>query len=113
MGDLLEAFDNDRLQGIIPPLPASYAMIGAGIQKANTTTWTLPHFGGAGCTAVGIVPTDYPNGYGLGLENDPPPLDFNPRPVQSPGSPYYDTSNNTIAYPNAGSATGTGSPWPN
>jgi len=45
----------------------------------------------------------------LGGEIDPPPADFNPRPVQSPGSPYYNTNNNTTA----GSATGTGSPWPN
>ena len=101
MGDLLEAFDNDRLQGIVAPLPASYAMI------ANPTS--LPHYGGAGCMTLAITPTDYPNGYGVGLENDPPPRDFNPRPVQSPGSPYYNTSSNTTA----GSTTGTGSPWPN
>jgi phospholipase C len=101
MGDFLEAFDNDRLQGIVAPLPASYAMI------ANPTL--LPHYAGAGCVALAITPTDYPGGYGVGLENDPPPRDFNPRPVQSPGSPYYNTGNNTTA----GSTTGTGGPWPN
>jgi phospholipase C len=101
MGDLLEAFDNDRLQGTAPPLPSSYAVI------SNTTT--LPHYSGLGCTTIGITPTDYPNGYGTGLESDPPPLDFNPRPIQSPGSPYYNTNNNTTP----GSLTGTGSVWPN
>ncbi|HLZ99012.1 MAG TPA: alkaline phosphatase family protein, partial [Steroidobacteraceae bacterium] len=101
MGDLLEAFDNDRLQGTLPPLPPSYAIIPA--------PTVLPHYSGAGCSTLAIVPTDYPNGYGAGLETDPPPLDFNPRPIQSPGSPYYDTSNNTTA----GSATGTGVTWPN
>ena len=101
MGDLLEAFDNDRLLGNVAPLPASYAIIPA------ATVTSLPHYSGAGCTALGIVPTDYTSGYGLGLENDPPPVDFNPRPTLSPGSPYYNTSNNTTA----GSATGTGSPW--
>ena len=101
MSDLLEAFDNDRLLGNKATLPASYAVI--------TNPVSLPHYGGAGCTTVGITPTDYPSGYGLGQESDAPPADFNPRPVQSPGSPYYNTNNNTVA----GSATGTGSPWPN
>jgi phospholipase C len=45
----------------------------------------LPHYGGAGCSALRIVPTDYPNGYGVGRENDPPPADFNPRPTVSVG----------------------------
>jgi len=110
MGDLLEAFDNDRLTGAASPLPARYAMIPA----AEVTT--LPHYVSTsngvtqyGCEALRITPTDYPSGYATGQEIDPPPLDFNPRPVQSPGSPYYNTSNNTTA----GSATGTGMPWPN
>ena len=101
MGDLLEAFDNDRLLGNVAALPASYALI------ANQTT--LPHYAGTGCTTIAVTPTDYPNGYSLGGENDAPPADFNPRPIESPGSPFYNTSNNTAA----GSTTGTGSPWPN
>jgi phospholipase C len=103
MGDLLEAFDMDRLSGALAPLPASYAMIPA------TTVHTLPHYNGAGCTTLGITPTDYTSGYSAGAEIDPPPLDFNPRPTVSNGSPYYNTSNNTTA----GSATGTGTGWPN
>ena len=111
MGDMLEAFDNDRLTGALPPLPASYATI------SPAAVHTLPQFVATagqdapqyGCQYLGISPTDYPGGYVLGGETDPPPQDFNPRPTESPGSPYYNTSNNTTA----GSATGTGSPWPN
>ncbi|HUO74219.1 MAG TPA: alkaline phosphatase family protein [Solirubrobacteraceae bacterium] len=93
MGDLLEAFDNDRLLGIAPPLPAQYAHI--------REVRALPHYAGAGCRALHITPTDYRNGTLI----DPPPLDFNPRPVQSPGNPYLNTNNNT-----GGASTG---PWPN
>jgi phospholipase C len=111
MGDLTEAFDNDRLLGNVAPLPASYAILPA----AQVTS--LPHYVGTdgngnptyGCQYLGISPTDYPGGYVQGGATDQPPPDFNPRPTQSPGSPYYNTSNNTTA----GSATGTGSPWPN
>ncbi len=111
MGDLLEAFDNDRLTGAVAALPASYAMIDPAVIH------TLPQYVGVdgsgnptyGCQFLGISPTDYPGGYVVGGANDQPPLDFNPRPTESPGSPYYNTSNNTTA----GSATGTGSPWPN
>ena len=107
MGDLLEAFDNDRLTGAVAPLPASYAMI------SPTAVHTLPHYvsnsgqGGPqyGCQFLGISPTDYPGGYVAGGETDPPPLDFNPRPTQSPGDPYLNTNNNT-----GGTSTG---PWPN
>jgi hypothetical protein len=31
------------------------------------------------------VPTDYPDGLKPGGEIDPPPPDFNPRPIVSPG----------------------------
>ena len=79
IGDLLEAFDDDRLVGYRPVLPASYAMI------ANPTA--LPQYAGAGCTALGITPTDYPNGYAVGTESDAPPADFNPRPGVTPGTP--------------------------
>ena len=107
MGDLLEAFDNDRLSGNAAPLPASYAIIPA------SAVHTLPHYVSTspdgspqyGCQVLGISPTDYPSGYVIGGENDPPPDDFNPRPVQSPGNPYLNTNNNT-----GGASTG---PWPN
>jgi phospholipase C len=77
MGDLFEAFDNDRLLGKAPLLTAAYATIDG--------VASLPHDGGAGCTALGITPTDYPHGVRPGGESDPPPPDFNPRPVVTPG----------------------------
>ena len=77
MGDLSEAFDPDRLRGAAPLLPADYAMI------PRATVTGLPHYAGAGCRALHIVPTDYVNGAPI----DPPPPDFNPRPHQSPGIP--------------------------
>jgi phospholipase C len=116
MGDLTEAFDNDRLLGNInvPLLPPSYATI--------SSPSALPHYGASGaCSnqALSIVPTDYTSGYSsaafdpTGAQTavpviDPPPADFNPRPTVSTGSPYYNTSNNTT--PN--STTGTGGSWP-
>ena len=107
MGDLTEAFDDDRLSGKVAPLPAGYAAI----DPAKVTS--LPHYAGTdakgqptyGCQALGITPTDYPHGYATGAEIDPPPRDFNPRPTQSPGDPYQNTNNNT-----GGASTG---PWPN
>ena len=80
IGDLLEAFDNDRLSGNAPVLPASYAVIPASVVTS------LPHYNRAGCSALNITPTDYPNG----LSNPPtdlPPADFNPRPGTAPGIP--------------------------
>jgi phospholipase C len=115
MGDLTEAFDNDRLLGKVAPLPESFATI--------SSVSTLPHYSAAGaCSnpALNIVPTDYINGVyssaafdPTGAQTsvpviDPPPADFNPRPTVSNGSPYYNTSNNTTS----NSTTGTGGPWP-
>ena len=116
MGDLSEAFDNDRLLGRVPPLPASYVMI------PTATVEKLPHYTAIGACAdpaLNIVPTDYTHGYSsvpfdpTGTQTavpvvDPPPADFNPRPTVSLGSPYYNTSSNTAA----NSTTGTGGPWP-
>jgi phospholipase C len=84
VSDMLAAFDNDRLAGVAQPLPASAVVI------PTNTVLSLPHYGGAGCTALNITPTDYPNGYGTGKESDPPPQDFNPRPTVAPGIPYLE-----------------------
>ena len=65
---------------------------------------TLAQYNGQGCSTLKITPTDYPSGYAVGGDSDPPPLDFNPRPTQSPGSRYYNTDNNTD-----GTSTGN---WP-
>ena len=77
LGDLSAAFDDDRLRGAAPPLPVEYATI------PRAEIMTLPHYGGAGCQALHITPTDYVNGAAV----DPPPADFNPRPFQTPGVP--------------------------
>jgi len=117
MGDLMEAFDNDRLLGNVATIPASYVMI------PQSVVQTLPHYSTVGACAnpaLNIVPTDYTGGYSsaafdpTGAQTkvpviDPPPADFNPRPTVSLGSPYYNTSGNTTA----GSTTGTGGPWNN
>ncbi|HEX4767105.1 MAG TPA: alkaline phosphatase family protein [Lichenihabitans sp.] len=50
--DLLSAFEPKRLTGDMPPLPADYAAIPAADVE------TLPHYGGKGCQAIGIVPED-------------------------------------------------------
>jgi len=50
--DLLSAFEPRRLTGALPPLPASYAMIPAGVIDS------LPHYGGKGCAAIGMTPED-------------------------------------------------------
>lgn len=77
VGDLFTAFDNGRLKGQTPPLPASYAMI-------PQSEFSLPHFGGQGCRVLQIVPTDVIKGGVM----DPAPQDVNPRPSTNPGVPY-------------------------
>ncbi len=48
---------------------------------------SLPHYGGNGCTALNIIPTDYRGGTLM----DPAPADFNPRPNTTPGNPTSGT----------------------
>ena len=79
--DLFDAFDNARLTGKSAPLAADYAMIPIAAIK------TLPHYGGNGCRALDIIPTDYRNGVLI----DPAPADFNPRPGTTPGIPVSGT----------------------
>ena len=80
-GDLFSAFDNSRLSGQMSPLPAEYAEIPTAISH------TLPHYGGNGCAALNIIPTDYATGKLI----DPAPADFNPRPSTTPGTPTSGT----------------------
>jgi phospholipase C len=72
-GSLLSAFDPARLMGTAPVLPASYAMIDP------TTVATMPHFAGAGCTALGITPLDTQLGVTTTV-----PSDFFARPSRTP-----------------------------
>ena len=73
IGDLLSGFDDGRLSGRTPALPASDAVI------ADDTVNKLPQTTGFGCKELGIVPTDD----AMGLHN-PIPADFNPRPKTNP-----------------------------
>jgi phospholipase C len=77
IGDLFEAFDDDRLQGWAPLLPPFYAEI------PETAVKSLPHYNEAGCQVLHIVPTDIVHGKAI----DPAPADFNPRPSSTPGNP--------------------------
>ena len=71
VGNLFSAFDNNRLLGTVPPVPASFVTIPPSIYSA------LPQYNNRGCSALGITPTDH------GLTNPIPP-DFNPRPAEEP-----------------------------
>ena len=71
--DLLSAFEPRRLSGELPPLPGSYAMIG------EDEIGKLPHFGGKGCSAIGMTPVDRQ----LGIANEIPAR-FNALPVTLP-----------------------------
>ncbi|MGB9204240.1 MAG: alkaline phosphatase family protein [Terriglobales bacterium] len=77
VGDLFTGFDNGRLSGQTPALPAEYATI-------PQSEFSLPHYGGQGCRVLQIVPTDVIQG---GVK-DPAPQDVNPRPSTNPGVPY-------------------------
>ncbi len=50
--DLLSAFEPRRLSGDVAPLPASYAMVPPDVIAS------LPHYGGKGCQAIGMLPED-------------------------------------------------------
>jgi len=79
VGDLFTAFDNARLTGAAPPLPAQYAVI------PPAQVLSLPHFNGQGCRVLQINPTDIVDGVLI----DPAPADVNPRPETNPGVPAH------------------------
>jgi phospholipase C len=72
---LLSGFDPRRLMDVLPPLPASFAMI------PDSVVNTLPHYGGHGCQAIGIEPEDVRQG----IVNNIPP-GFNPLPSTYPAA---------------------------
>ncbi len=96
LGDLTEAFDYTRLQSNSPISPAVPTFSAAQIN-------TLPHLATPGyspngytngaCAAIGVLPNDFPTmaAYQAGTPSDPYPLDVNPRPTQSPGTPTSGT----------------------
>ena len=68
-GDLMSGFEPARLFGRAPPLPPEYSQI------PDPVVGALPHFGGHGCEAIGMVPEDIARGIA-----NPIPADFDPRP---------------------------------
>ena len=96
LGDLTDGFDYDRIQNN-NPLPTSLATF------TEAQIRTLPHlatpnyspngYTNGACAAVGILPTDFPSvaAYQAGRPTDPYPVDVNPRPSQSPGTPTSGT----------------------
>jgi phospholipase C len=96
LGDLTEAFDDTRLANNDPIAPAAAIF-------SNTQIMTLPHlatpsyspngYTNGACAAIGILPTDFPSlaAYQAGAPSDPYPIDVNPRPTQSPGTPTSGT----------------------
>ena len=97
VGDLTEAFDYDILQGAKPMLSPALASIPTEIVS------TLPHlaipnyspngYTNGACAAIHILPTDFSSvaAYQAGQPSDPYPVDVNPRPTQSPGTPTSGT----------------------
>ncbi|HVO21033.1 MAG TPA: alkaline phosphatase family protein [Anaeromyxobacter sp.] len=97
VGDLTEAFDYDILRGFRPPVSASLAW------TPPAVVGTLPHlaktdfspngYTNGACQAIGVLPTDFASwaAYHAGQPIDPYPVDVNPRPTQSPGTPTSGT----------------------
>ena len=93
LGDLTEAFDYERLEGEKAPIPASAATFSASVVN------TLPHlatpnysangYTNGACAAIGVLPTDFKSlaDYQAGNPIDPYPVDVNPRPTTSLGTP--------------------------
>ena len=93
LGDLTEAFDYDILRGEKAPVDPKLAAFTSDQIK------TLPHLAQASyspngytngaCAAIGVLPTDFPSqdAYQKGQPIDPYPVEVNPRPTQSPGTP--------------------------
>ena len=72
VGNLLSAFSYARLADTVAPLPGSYA------ELPDAVVNTLPHYGGQGCKALGIEPTEPKGG------NNPIPRLFNSLPETNP-----------------------------
>ena len=71
--DLLSAFEPRRLSGELPPLPADYARI------PDRDVDSFPHYGGKGCSAIGMIPEDRRQGIATIV-----PPGFNSLPITFP-----------------------------
>lgn len=103
LGDLTEAFDFDAMIEN-RPLPASLATftpaqvstlphLAAANPNVNPTAFSPNGYTNGACKAIGILPTDFSSwaAYEAGTPSDPYPVDVNPRPSQSPGTPTSGT----------------------
>ena len=93
VGDLTEAFDLEILRGHKRPVPlrrrsslrqwlvAAPLCVVTTIFAERLHQWRMPE--------IGILPTDFKSwaDYKAGKPIDPYPVDVNPRPTQSPGTP--------------------------
>ena len=70
---LLSGFSPKRLRGEASPLPPQLALTPADV------VWSLPHYGGEGCKAIGVTPEDRRQNIAA-----PPPANFNTLPVTLP-----------------------------
>jgi phospholipase C len=97
VGDLTEAFDYEILLGFKPPVPASWASFSPTVVETlpqlATAKYSPNGYTNGACAAIGVLPTDFPNkeAYQAGQPIDPYPVDVNPRPTQSPGTPTSGT----------------------
>ncbi|MEX3899859.1 alkaline phosphatase family protein [Paraburkholderia sp. BR10954] len=97
VGDLTEAFDFAILRGEKDPIPPARATfpqnVVARLPHLATPYYSQSGYTNGACEAVGILPTDFlsPAAYKAGEPIDPYPVDVNPRPTQSPGTPTSGT----------------------
>jgi len=97
VGDLTEAFDYEILRGEKPPIPAARATfpqnVVATLPHLATPSYSPNGYTNGACAAIGVLPTDFPSpeSYKAGEPIDPYPVDVNPRPTQSPGTPTSGT----------------------
>jgi phospholipase C len=93
VGDLTEAFDYDILLGHKPPVSAWLAAIPTEVWKSlphlADTNFSPNGYTNGACRAIGVLPTDFTSWekYQAGEPIDPYPVDVNPRPTASPGTP--------------------------
>ena len=96
LGDLTEAFDYTRLANNNPIAPASAIFTPTQINtlpQLATKNFSPNGYTNGACQAIGILPTDFAStsAYQAGTPTDPYPVDVNPRPTQSPGTPTSGT----------------------
>ena len=99
VGDMLEAFDYTRMQqnnpisGALAAFPlrvvTTLPHLALANPVSNPTGYSPNGYTNGACKAIGILPTDFTSwaAYQAGRPSDPYPVDVNPRPTQSPGTP--------------------------